>query len=127
MSRIKVVAWRNNELMELTRWGFIPGKSWYVVIRYSQLENWKTRRTDKKTEAHWDRIAAERKLNSYEEYQRKWNFIETDYNDTPSNNGFPLGSPAFAFHTSLVKYLKQKECVIIDGRVIEESIRYCEL
>lgn len=91
-------------------------------VYYSSLENWKTRRQDKKTELYWDNIAAERPLNSWEEYQRKWNFRETDYEATPGKIGYNYGDPAFVYETKLVKYLRHKSCLIVDGKITD--IRY---
>jgi len=69
------------------------------------LVDWKERRKDKRTENHWKKIEEQRKLNSFEEYQKEWNFIETEYSERPSNNGLDRGNPGFAFHTKLAKYL----------------------
>lgn len=79
-----------------------------MKIYYASLENWKTRRKDKKMEAYW--ISREKlgKLNPYEEYQKKWNFRETDYSEKPSNNGLDMANPGFAFTTNLAKYIKIK-------------------
>ena len=64
---------------------------------------WKHRRQDRKTELFWKNNPPR---NGQEEYQKKWNFIETDYDHEPSNNGFDLSSPAFAFDKKLVRYIK---------------------
>lgn len=69
-----------------------------------RLRNWKTRREDKRTEEFWRRREP---LNNYQQYQQKWNFIETEYSERPSNNGLDLANPAFAFTTNLVKYLQK--------------------
>jgi len=79
-----------------------------MLIHFATLENWKTRRQDKKTEGYWDRKAAEGPLSCNQEYQREWNFIEKDYGEAPSNNGLDLGNPGFAFDTKLAKYLVNK-------------------
>lgn len=71
-----------------------------------ELYNWKKRRSDPRVENYWKKIASQRKLNGHEEYQQKWNFIETEYGHRPSSNGLDLMNPGFAFHTSLVKYMK---------------------
>lgn len=96
------------------------------VVRYTQLENWKERRQDKKTEEYWERKAAKGPLNNWQEYQREWNFIEIDYNHQPSNNGLDPVNPAFAYDKKLAKFLKAKECLIIDGGIVSESIIYLE-
>lgn len=70
-----------------------------------RLENWKTRRNDRRAENHWKNIEAKRPLNSFEQYQKDWNFIETDYSERPSNNGLDLGNPGFAFTTNLAKFI----------------------
>ena len=69
------------------------------------LRNWKQRRNDSRVKRHWDRIAENRELNGFEQYQREWNFIETDYSDRPSNNGLDPANPSFAFSTKLAKYI----------------------
>lgn len=81
-------------------------------VRYLNLENWKQVRKDKNTEQYWINNPTE---NSFEEYQKKWNFREVDYNHEPSNNGLDVGNPAFAFDKKLVKYTRLKSCVIVDG------------
>lgn len=91
-------------------------------VNYSNLEGWRHRRIDKRTENYWNRIAEERPLNSFEEHQREWNFREIEYNHEPSNNGLDMYNPAFAFDKKLVKFLRCKECDIIDGHVV--NIRY---
>jgi hypothetical protein len=70
------------------------------------IESWKERRKDKKTEAHWKFKEAKCPLNSFEEYQKRWNFIEVNYSERPSNNGLDLANPAFAFSTKLAKWIK---------------------
>jgi len=67
------------------------------------IDGWKRRRQDKKTEVYWKRNPPQ---NEWEEYQKKWNFKETDYDYQPSNNGLDLGNPAFAFDKKLVRYIK---------------------
>lgn len=70
------------------------------------LRNWKTRRSDKRVENYWkDYEAKWGKLNSYRQYQREWNFIETDYSDAPSNNELDICNPGFAFDKKLTRYL----------------------
>lgn len=73
-----------------------------MKIKCIYLRNWKQRRQDKKTEEHWVRNPP---TNGWQEYQKEWNFIETEYNDRPSSNGLDLGNPGFAFETKFVKYL----------------------
>lgn len=68
------------------------------------LRNWKTKRQDKKTELHWKLLEQTRPLDSFEKYQKEWNFIEADYNFKPSNNGLDYANPGFAFETKLMKY-----------------------
>lgn len=58
-------------------------------------------------------------MNDYELFQQKWNFRESDYNDTPSNNGYVYGSPAFAFTTNLAKYIVIKKAAIRNGKIIK--------
>ena len=82
------------------------------TIRCMVLEGWKVRRHDRKTEGHWATIAQQRTLNSWEQYQQEWNFIETDYGYEPSNNGLDLGNPSFAFDTKLAKFLVLKVVVL---------------
>lgn len=90
---------------------------------YTNLENWQTRRQDKKMELYWERVEKKQGfLNSYQEYRKKYNFREKDYNTTPSNNGLDLGNPGFAFTTNLVKYLRHKSCLIVDGHITD--VRY---
>ena len=69
------------------------------------LRDWKKRRSDKRTENYWKTEELQGKLNSWQEYQKEWNFIEVEYNDTSSNNRLDLMNPGFAFTTNLVKYL----------------------
>lgn len=83
-----------------------------MKMLHACLEDWKERRKDKKTEEHWNRIAAERPLYEFEEYQREWNFIEVDYGERPSNNGLDFCNPGFAFTTNLAKYIVIKEVEI---------------
>lgn len=66
------------------------------------IEGWKRKRDDKRAKLHWERKPPR---NGWEEYQKEWNFIETDYGERPSSNGLDLMNPGFAFHTSLVKYI----------------------
>ncbi len=70
-----------------------------------ELVGWKTKRADKRAENHW---ATRPITNGWQEYQREWNFIETDYSDRPSNNGLDLMNPGFAFTTNLAKYLPRR-------------------
>lgn len=67
-----------------------------------KLRGWKQRRQDRKTELFWKNNPPK---NSWEEYQREWNFREIDYNHEPSNNGLDLANPAFAFDKKLTKYI----------------------
>jgi hypothetical protein len=86
-----------------------------MLIRTMSLRNWKHRRIDKKTEEYWKKREEKHgELNPYEQYQKEWNFIETDYNDRPSNNGLDLAHPKFAFETKLAKYLVPVEVEIGD-------------
>lgn len=94
MSRIKTVYCRRGQV-----------RTPYVV-----LEDWKHRRQDKKTEIYWERNPP---TNSWEEYQKEWNFREIDYNHEPSNNGLDVGNTAFAFDKKLVKFIRRKSCIII--------------
>lgn len=68
-------------------------------------DGWKQKRKDKRTEQYWKRQMTERLLSDYEQYQCDCNFIEIDYGERPSNNGLDLCNPAFAFHTSLAKWI----------------------
>lgn len=77
-----------------------------MKVKHACLVNWKQKRNDKKTEQFWERNPP---VNNWEEYQKKWNFIESDYNDRPSNNGYDLAHPAFAFETKLQKYIVIKD------------------
>lgn len=70
------------------------------------LVDWRKRRNDRRTEAYWRRISEQRELNSFERYQIKWNFTETDYGHTLSNNGLDMANPGFAYDTKLAKYLR---------------------
>lgn len=72
-------------------------------------EDWKKKRIDKKTENYWRTIESKRNLNSWEEYQKKWNFKETDYDYQPSNNGLDMANPAFAFDKKLAKFVITEE------------------
>lgn len=93
---------------------------------YTNLENWKTRRKDKKTELYWINYEKKHgKLNNYEEYQKEWNFRETDYDHQPSNNGLDLMNPGFAYDKKLLKYMRIKSCLIVDGQCTD--IRYEDL
>lgn len=74
-----------------------------MIIRHAALRNWKQRRNDKKTEVYWERNSP---TSTWEEYQKEWNFIETDYSSTPSNNGYDTAHPAFAFETKLQKHIQ---------------------
>lgn len=74
-------------------------------MQYAHLENWKQRRNDRKTEQYWKNNPPK---NSWQEYQKDWNFRETDYNDAPSNNELDPANPAFAFDKKLVKYITIK-------------------
>lgn len=94
-------------------------------VYYSSLEDWKQRREDKKTEKYWELQEADHVLSPYEEYQKKWNFRESEYGERPSNNGLGLGNPAFAFDTKLAKYIRLKSCEIVDGKITD--IRYEDL
>lgn len=69
-------------------------------------KDWKKKRIDKKTENYWNNRES---LNLWEEYQKEWNFIETDYDYQPSNNGLALGNPAFAFDKKLAKFVITEE------------------
>lgn len=69
-------------------------------------DEWRRPRSDKRVQNHWALVASKRKLNSWELYQREYNFIETEYSDRPSNNGLDLGNPGFAFTTNLAKHIK---------------------
>lgn len=74
-------------------------------ITYTTLVGWKMRRKDKRVEQHWAKIKSQRPLSSYEEYQRDWNFIESEYGDRPSNNGLDTANPSFAYMSHLAKDL----------------------
>lgn len=64
------------------------------------LYNWKKRRNDKRTEKYWENLETKQgSLNDWQKYQKRWNFIETDYDTAPYNNGLSIGNPAFAFKT----------------------------
>lgn len=90
---------------------------------FSTLENWKTRRQDPKMELHWKKVEEDQGgLNGWQEYQKEWNFRETDYEATPGKIGYNYGDPAFVFETKLVKYLRHKSCLIVDG--VLTDIRY---
>ena len=65
-------------------------------------DGWKHRRQDKKTEIYWKLNPPK---NGWEEYQKRWNFREIDYDYQPSNNGLDLGNPAFAFDKKLTRYI----------------------
>src|SRR6266576_5468153 len=84
-----------------------------VRTHYASLENWKRRRQDKKTELYWEHNPP---TNSWQEYQKEWNFKETDYNSEPSNNGLDLSNPAFAFDKKLIKFIKHKSCIIVNSQ-----------
>lgn len=86
---------------------------------YTNLEKWKQRRKDRKTELYWERNPPR---NGWEEYQKEWNFKEIDYNHEPSNNGLDIINPAFAFDKKLAKFLRRKSCIIINERL--EDINY---
>lgn len=100
----------------------IQDRSTLPRTRYSNLENWEHRRQDKKTELYWINKSKEHPLSSHELHQQKWNFREIDYNSEPSNNGLDLGNPGFAFDKKLIKFLRHKSCVIINGKILD--IRY---
>ncbi len=80
------------------------------------LVGWKERRSDARAQQHWDRIASERPLRPWERFQRRWNFIETDYSYRPSNNGLDPANPAFAFATKLAKHIKIKEITMAKSK-----------
>lgn len=94
-------------------------------VHFVSLENWRTRRIDKKVELYWAKVRKDQggELSSYQEYQETWNFRESDYHSSiPSNNGLDFINPAFAFTTNLTKYIRHMSCVIVDGSLID--IRY---
>lgn len=75
-----------------------------MEVKHACLVDWKRRRTDLKTEVYWNKRIDT--LSTYEEYQKKWNFVEKDYSYEPSNNGLDLANPAFAFDKKLVKFIE---------------------
>lgn len=79
-----------------------------LLMNTVTLKDWKKKREDKKMELFWNNIADRRKLSAYEEYQRRWNFKETDYNFEPSNNGLDIANPGFAYDKKLVKHIEIK-------------------
>lgn len=70
-----------------------------------ELSEWRQRRKDPKTEKYWNKLESEKELNSFEKYQKEWNFIETEYSERPSNNGLDIANTGFAFTTNLAKYI----------------------
>ncbi len=75
------------------------------TVKYACLEMPRKRRQDKRTENIWKEQEKKHTLNSWEDWQSTWNFIESEYNDTPSNNGLDMANPAFAFTTDVAKYI----------------------
>lgn len=103
----------------------LEGNSAFPRTHFVNLENWKQRRQDKKMELYWERVEKEQGyLTPYQEYQKEWNFRESDYNHEPSNNGLDPANPAFAFDKKLTKFLRHMSCVIhpLNGRLLD--IRY---
>lgn len=85
------------------------------TFRYMNLEGFQHRRQDKKMETYWKKIEEDQGyLTSFQKFQQEWNFCETDYNNTPSNNGLDFANPAFAFTTDVAKFLKAKEMEVYD-------------
>jgi hypothetical protein len=77
-----------------------------IDMQIAALRDWKNKRIDGRVENHWKKIASECTLKFGELYQQKWNFIESEYSERPSNNGLDLGNPSFAFTTNLAKYIE---------------------
>ena len=87
------------------------------IVNYISLEMPKTRRQDKRTERYWENNPP---TNSWKEYQKEWNFIETEYDaETLMSNGLDMGNPGFAWKTKYVKYLRHKKAEIKDGKIIK--------
>lgn len=79
-------------------------------IKYMHFDMPNKRRQDKRVENYW--IEREKKwpLNSYEQHQKEWNFIESEYSPwTLMHNGLDQANPGFAYKTKYVKYIKYKE------------------
>lgn len=89
-----------------------------IVTQHAALVDWKSRRSDRKTEEYWRRLEATKPLSDYEKYQQEWNFKETDYSDTPSNNGLDPINPSFAWTTSLAKHIEIVDVYIKNGNII---------
>lgn len=68
--------------------------------------SWRQRRICKFTENYWNTEADKHPLSSFEQYQREWNFIETLYDEAPSNNGLDCANAAFCYSKDIFKYVR---------------------